>query len=89
MTRLNMFLSLGEGGKGYVPKHFRAQAEDPRHHPQIPEQEKSQRTKGHLMTREHSGLQFSTTLRMSSEMHWPSTTGIREELLPNPIYLSL
>ena len=41
----------GERGEGYVPKHFRAQAEDPGHHPQVPEQEESQRTKRRLRKR--------------------------------------
>ena len=40
-----MFLNPGEGGKGHVSEHLRAQAEDPRHHPQVSEQEKSQGTK--------------------------------------------
>ena len=71
-----MFPNPGEGGKGHLPEHLRAQAEDPRHHPQVPEQEKSQRTKGHLTTRRHSGLQFSTTLRMSFGMYWSSTTNL-------------
>ena len=41
----------GERGERYVPKHFRAQAEDPGHHPQIPEQEESQRAKRRLRKR--------------------------------------
>ena len=40
-----MFLNPGEGGKGHLPKHLRAQAEDPRHHPQVSEQEESEGTK--------------------------------------------
>ena len=40
-----MFLNPGEGGKGHLPEHLRAQAEDPRHHPQVSEQEESQGTK--------------------------------------------
>ena len=40
-----MFLNPGEGGKGHVSEHLRAQAEDPRHHPQVSEQEESEGTK--------------------------------------------
>ena len=40
-----MFLNPGEGGKGHVPEHLRTQAEDPRHHPQVSEQEESEGTK--------------------------------------------
>ena len=40
-----MFLNPGEGGEGHVPEHLRTQAEDPRHHPQVSEQEESEGTK--------------------------------------------
>ena len=43
--RSKMFLNPGEGGKGHVSEHLRAQAEDPRHHPQVSEQEESEGTK--------------------------------------------
>ena len=79
-------MCAGEGGEGHVPKHFRAQAEDPGHHPQVPEQEESQRTERHLMKRRRK-----TSVRGHDSQGHRGRIGEESNhaLLPNPIYLSL
>ena len=93
-TLKTFFFSSGEGGEGYVPKHFRAQAKNPRHYPQVPEQEKSQRTKGHLKKKETFWAVILNDIvdiirNAVAQHYWETREELNYPLLPNPIYLSL